>query len=201
MTPSKKSIPTLVILGPAGKDKHGRQRVQCRCECGTVFIAGRYEVKIGNTRSCGCYQRRRTSEASTTHGGSKRAEYRVWTNIRDRCMNPSNTGFHKYGGRGITVCASWKNSFAAFLFDMGPRPGPRYTVERKNNDGPYSPKNCCWATYSQQARNRRSSIFVSIHKKRILLIEACEKYGISYGKAHLRLYRGWSAERTFGVEQ
>ncbi len=134
------------------------------------------------------------------HGGTKRSEYRIWVNMRDRCLNSNNSGYHKYGGRGITICQRWLDSFAAFLVDMGTRPSPTHTVERRDNNGPYSPDNCYWATAQQQARNRRSSVFVVVAGTRMLLIEACEKYAVPYPKAHLRMSRyRWSADRTFGV--
>lgn len=199
MTLSNNSIPVLVILGPAGKDSKGRKRVKCQCECGTIFIAGDYEVNR-TTRSCGCYQRRRVREACMTHGRTGTTEWKIWTNIKERCLNPKNSGYHKYGGRGIVICAAWKESFMEFFSDMGKRPGAGYSIERRNNDGPYSPDNCYWATYSQQARNRRSSVYVAIQGESMLLIEACEKYGVPYSKAHLRLSRGWSTDHTFEVK-
>lgn len=127
-------------------------------------------------------------------------EYMIWSHMKQRCYYTKNVGFHKYGGRGITVDPAWRNSFSQFFADMGPRPTSRHTIERRNNDGPYSPANCYWATPKEQARNRRNSVFVTIRGKRMLLIEACEKYGVSYPIAHQRVTRnGWTAERTFGV--
>jgi hypothetical protein len=80
--------------------------------------------------------------------------YLSWVAMKQRCLNPKHKWYHYYGGRGITVCQSWRDSFVAFLLDMGERPDG-LTLERKNVNRPYSPRNCCWADKSTQRRNRR----------------------------------------------
>lgn len=75
--------------------------------------------------------------------------------MKARCTNPKGKDWNRYGGRGIRVCDRWLNSFENFLADMGRRPGPGYSIERKENDGNYEPGNCCWATAKDQAKNRR----------------------------------------------
>lgn len=147
----------LIVTERAGSDRRGRATWWCQCECGTVVVVSASNLRSGNTTSCGCSHRRCGADhPNSTHLKTRTPEYRAWGNMLTRCTNPRNKSYHDYGGRGITVCERWRNSFEAFLADVGERP-PGTTLDRKNNDGNYEPGNCRWVPYLVQARNRRNT--------------------------------------------
>jgi hypothetical protein len=132
----------------------GRSLWACVCDCGTHRDVHGPSLRNGLSRSCRCLMRERTSARSKTHGMTGSAEYRIWRGIKARCFNPNVWNYHNYGGRGISVCQDWCESFDAFLADMGPRP-PGLSIDRVDPYGDYEPGNVRWASPKQQANNRR----------------------------------------------
>jgi len=187
----------LVVLAEAGRAKNGGRLFQCQCDCGAQHTVIADALRDGRVRSCGCLRREIVTRRMTTHGARWTPEYNIWCCMLARCHNPRNPGYDNYGGRGIEVCERWRNSFAAFLADLGERPGPSYSIDRKDNDGNYEPGNVRWATATEQGRNTRANRIVVFNGSRMPLVEACEIAGVSYCTVRTRLDRlGWPVERA-----
>jgi hypothetical protein len=143
----------LSVLAPVERDKHGKIKWLCRCDCGKEIVAAGSDITTGHTTSCGCS--RIGATAAPTHGMYGTTEYNTWRSMNSRCYNQNSPGYKYWGGRGITVCDEWRNSFSAFYSYMGARP-EGMSIERIDNAGNYEPGNVRWATAADQNRNKRA---------------------------------------------
>ena len=155
----------LTVLGRSPHNTNqNKPKWICRCECGKIVEVGGYELKSGNTKSCGCWNKEVRHTNPTTHGLSKTRLYRIWRAMKERCYNPHNKRYKHYGGRGIKVCDEWRNDFMVFRewalkngYDET-APYGQCTIERVNNDEGYFPFNCVWTTLQEQAWNKQYTI-------------------------------------------
>ena len=160
----------------------------CRCECGTEKPVTGSSLKRGASKSCGCYSR----DITRKHGMEGTPTYNVWAHMLSRCRNQSHKQYADYGGRGITVCDDWL-SFPQFLADMGKKPRGK-SLDRIDNDGPYAPGNCRWATYKEQLRNQRRSSRVEFRGTVVSVADLAERHGITPKRLRDRLKAGMSVE-------
>jgi hypothetical protein len=171
----------------------------CRCDCGSEVKVRGTNLRTGNTTSCGCRRQEVSTQRALHHGAARRGrmlpEYISWVEMRKRCSNRNLPAFVDYGGRGIKVCPEW-DSFEQFYADMGARPSPKHSLDRINNNGPYSPENCRWATRTDQNRNTRATRFLTHQGQTLPIGDWADKTGIGLKTIHGRMRRGWSVCRT-----
>ncbi len=162
----------------------------CKCSCSKELeiIADGKHLKSGRTRSCGCLK----IKSLTKHGMHKTKEYSSWQHMKDRCLNSKYRNYKYYGGRGITICNRWIESFQNFIDDMGKMPSGGYSIDRIDVNGNYCPENCKWSTREEQDNNTRNSRFITYDGKTLTIAQWSRLNGISQMTISRRLRRGWS---------
>lgn len=177
-------------------DIRKRRTIQwlCYCSCGNHAMVSTYGLTSGQSKSCGCFHKTNLGIVTKTHGKTDTPEHRIWRAMKTRCYNPKSLAYRWYGGK-IKVCERWIHSFENFLADMGVRPGPEYTIERRDNDGDYCPENCCWKTRAAQAKNRRTTKNVTYEGTTLCLADWARRVGVCASTLCWRL-ENWPIEKA-----
>lgn len=188
----------LLVISFAGT-KHRKALWNCVCDCGNHCEVIGCNLRRGTSTSCGCYRLEFTKENNSTHHMSNTPTWNTYRRMMERCYYPRKDSYPKYGGRGIAVCSRWRESFENFFADMGTRPDD-CTLDRIDNDGPYSPENCRWATSIEQMNNRTNNVFVTYEGKTLTATQWSRIVGIPVSTIRSRIRRGWTAEQTLTEE-
>ena len=189
----------LLVLSEAERGKDGQIYWNCICDCGNTKKVRSDHLRNRSIASCGCLKKELTVLRQTTHGQRTKKytsrEYACWCHMKNRCYDLNSAAYKNYGGRGITVCDRWLNSFENFYEDMGNCP-PGLMIERKNNNGNYTPGNCVWATPQEQGNNRRTNKWIKFNGKTKTVAQWARYLGINVNTLYTRLYVGWSDKMT-----
>lgn len=169
-----------------------KPRWVCLCDCGKRTRTRTDQLTRFGQESCGCDR----IPTNLKHGLHESPECRAWYALRSRCRNPKNRFYRNYGGRGIDVCDRWNESFETFYADMGPRPTPKHSIDRINNDGNYEPGNCRWALPYVQRRNSRIATRITAFGETKTLVEWSESRRVSYQVLTRRIRIGWPPEKA-----
>lgn len=190
-------------ITPRGKR---RAKWLCQCDCGNQVAVEITNFLRGNSKSCGCLNDELRRERSVVHGGRYDPLYRIWTDMKTRCLNKNCPDYKNYGGRGVTICDEWVNSYDCFrgwALKNGYREiedSYNCSIDRIDVNGNYTPENCRFATAKQQANNRRNTLFVTAFGERHSLSEWADITGIKYHTLFARIGRlHWEPERALST--
>lgn len=179
----------LKVLARSDNTKAGKARWLCQCSCGNKTIVIGSKLINGYTKSCGCL----LIESRIKHSLANHPLYSVWKGMKQRCFNPKASRYERYGGKGITVCQAWRNSFKAFFNDMSPEYQKGLQLDRIDNEKGYSKGNCRWVTPAINVRNRENTIFY----KGVCLKEYCKQHNLNYNTVSGRINRyHWPVDKA-----
>lgn len=190
----------LTVIEFAGKDSAHHSRWLCQCSCGNKKIVNRSNLVLGKILSCGCLRREQASQLNRTHGQSDTRLYSIYCNMISRTENPNASAYDCYGGRGIKICAEWRNNFGAFRdWSLSNGYNNNLSIDRIDNDLGYVPSNCRWVPTNEQFNNRRSSCLITYQGTTRTKKQWSRALGINYHTLCNRLAAGWTVERALST--
>lgn len=181
-----------VALERCGRTAANKVIWRCRCDCGNEFEAISSRIKNGSRVGCGCKLSRPGNKSARTHGMTGSPEFKSWEGAKRRCLNLRDKDYKRYGARGIQFSDKW-SKFESFYRDMGPKPGPEYSLDRIDTNGNYEPGNCRWATHETQQNNRRNNIRIQVNGVHVsLYVYFGRDRSAAWQRAAYRIRNGWS---------
>lgn len=199
----------LTVIKCAGKNRSGNYQWLCQCKCGKKVVISSYSLRIGKTRSCGCYRTdlllQRTAKRKIpgiTENGKQTKIYCIYDSMKQRCYNPNHHAYKNYGGRGIKVCDRWLEpngqGFLNFRRDMGER-SPGMTLDRIDNNGNYCPENCKWSNWVEQNQNTSHNNWITIDNITQCMAAWCRKQKLPRSTVENRIKRGWNIKEALEI--
>ena len=179
----------------------GKSIWECRCDCGGLSSVRLTDLTTGKVKSCGCVRREILSTQgakNATHGASHTRLYGIWLGMKQRCQYKNGHAYGNYGGRGVSVCDEWMNSFVVFR-DWAMANGYRddLSIDRKDTNGPYAPWNCRWSTMEEQQNNRRNNLVITCGGTSLTLSQWAKRTGIPAATISWRVKAGWPENELF----
>ena len=189
----------LTLIERVENNKFNQVQWKCRCDCGKEVIVKAYSLTTGQTKSCGCLKKEQNyiNIAKVKHNMTNTRLYNIWRGMKSRCLNPNNKRHKFYFDKGITVCDEWKNDFMNF-YNWAINNGYRdnLTIDRINNNGNYEPKNCRWATITEQNNNQSNNIRIKYNESEYTLSELSKIYNIKRATLYDRIKRRWTIDEA-----
>ncbi len=183
-----------------GTTKNKRIKWICKCDCGKTLEVDGTLLRI-RQRSCGCARKEHIK-----HGKTHSRLYAIWCDMKQRCLNPNEKTYFRYGGRGITICDEWRDDFASFerwAMQSGydkKAPRGQCTLDRVDVNGNYCPENCRWTTNKVQCNNKRSNRYLEFNGEKHTIAEWSDIMGINQSTISVRLSRyGWSVKEALTI--
>lgn len=196
----------LLVISRAQNSWDGKPKWNCVCDCGTECVKYGSALTCGYTKSCGCYNREVAGAKQYKHGETRGRLHSVWNMMKQRCSDPHNKYYKNYGGRGISVCDEWRNSYVVFrdwALSNGYDPKAEYgrcTIDRIDNNGDYCPENCRIVSMKEQSRNTRRNRLIEFRGETKTLAAWDETTGIKRSTIAARLKSGWSVEEALTIK-
>lgn len=183
----------LVVVKEVGMTKARERRILCKCDCGNLKIADFKNLRKGRIKSCGCLKKGPAKSAIP-----KDRLHKIWGNVIQRCENPKNDKFNRYGGRGIKIYPEWRFSYLAFReWALNNGYSDNLTIDRIDVNGDYEPTNCRWTTIKVQANNKRNNVLITYNGETHTISEWSDITGIRYSNIQTRFRKGLPLEQVF----